>query len=187
MRTADLEAEWSAAQDALSKSDALELLAAGLPKGVIMHMIGVARVRLGDRYYEPDEAGKWAYISPVRATDLRSPYTDWHYPWTVLGGELTDLVCWDVGTPSLWALRCGSAEWLGCASRNEPTPLRRTPVAWLRDKCNGLVLLTRDRVRQYEILNDCNDIVAEDEIHADELSAMLSYPYPRKAVFLSVE
>lgn len=184
MRTADLEGEWRTAQDALSKSDALELDIAGFPEGVIMHMIGIARVRLAGRLYEPDEMGKWAYISPARTDDIY-PYTDKHYPYVVLGGELTDLVCWDIGNPHLWALRCGVAEWLGCASRNEPTPIRRSPVSWLRHRCEGLVLLTRDPVRQYEILSDCNDIVAEDDFHADQLTAALQYPYPRKAVFVA--
>jgi hypothetical protein len=243
MRTAELEAEWNTAQDALSKADALEL-ALWLPKGVIMHMVGIARVRLsgGGARYEPDAAGKWAYISPARVTlparpaggadgvtragysgptaaapfapIAASPYTDWDYPWAVLGGELVDLICWDIPRPldqratsargaaadetcrglprqplptdpHAWASRCGSAEWLGCVSRNEPTAIRRSPVDWLRHRCSGLVLLTRDQVRQYEILTDCNDIVAEDEIHADQLNTLLVYPYPRKAVFIT--
>ena len=273
MRTADLEAEWRAAQAALSPDDA-RALDLWLPRGVIVHMVGIAKVRLsgGGACYEPDTAGRWAYISPARSATQNccggwganqrrperdagtlidqygpqqlcaipaggadgvtragysgptaaapfapiaaSPYTDWDYPWAVLGGELVDLICWDIPRPldqratsargaaadetcrglprqplptdpHAWASRCGSAEWLGCASRNEPTAIRRSPVDWLRHRCSGLVLLTRDLVRQYEILTDCNDIVAEDEIHADVLNALLVYPYPRKAVFIT--
>lgn len=184
MRTADLEAEWRIAQDSLSKSDALELLAMRFPKGVIMHMVGIARVRIIGGCYTPDSAGKWSFISPVRTADI-SPYTERHYQWTVLGGELTDLVCWDTGSPMRWSLRCGVGEWLGCVERNVPTRIRRSPVSWLRHKCSGLVLLTADRIRQYEILSDCNDIIAEDDYHADALSSALAYPYPRKAVCLA--
>jgi hypothetical protein len=173
VRTVDLEAEWNTAQDALSKADALEL-ALWLPKGVIMHMVGIARVRLSGGCYEPDHAGKWAFISPTRASHLCSKFC-----------ELPDLICWDIDTPDSWALRCGSAEWLGCVVRSHPTPIRRSPVDWLKHRCSGLVLLTQDRVRQYEILTDCNDIVAEDEIHADQLNTLLAYPYPRKAVFIA--
>ena len=287
MRTADLEAEWRTAQAAITPNDALTL-ALWLPQGVIIHMIGIAKARVSGGCYEPDTAGKWAYISPARSatqnccggwganqrrperdagslidqygpqqlcaipaggadgvtragcsgptaaapfapiaatsparccaipnccggvvtrTDVglepaeaahptlavgtviraaaTSPYTDWHYPWAVLGGELIDLICWDIDNPRAWASRCGSAEWLGCASRNEPTTIRRSPVDWLGHRCSGLVLLTEDRVRQYEILTDCNDIVAEDEIHADQLNELLAYPYPRKPIFLA--
>jgi hypothetical protein len=188
------------------------------PKGVIMHMVGIARVRLSGGCYEPDEAGAWAYISPARVAGscdwcdacqmdplygcdhplgpercpyhtipaaVLNPYTDWRYPWAVLGGELVDLICWDTDTPHAWASRCGVAEWLGCASRDDPTPIRRSPVDWLRNSCSGLVLLTQDRVRQYEILSECNDIVAADDYHADALNALLAYPYPRKAVFVA--
>lgn len=185
MRTAELKAEWRAAQDALSKSDALELLALRFPQGVIMHMIGIARVRLRGSLYEPDTAGKWAYISPARIYDIHSPFTDWQYPTAVLGGELIDLICWDLGNTHAWASRCRSAEWLGCATCHIPTPICRSPVAWLRHRCSGLVLLTSDRIRQYEILSDCNDLVAEDDYHADQLSDALSYPYPRRAVFVA--
>jgi hypothetical protein len=185
VRSAELEAEWHAAQESLNKHDALELLALRFPKGVIMHMVGIARVRVTDDRYTPDESGKWSFISPIRVADARSPFTEQHYQWAVLGGDLADLVCWDTGATGAWALRCGAAEWLGCASRNEPTPIRRSPVSWLRHRCSGLALLTRDRVRQYEILSECNDIVAEDDYHADALNAMLAYPYPRKAVFVA--
>ncbi len=160
MRTADLEAEWRNAQEALSPSDALELEAAGFPRGVIMHMIGIARVRLSRGCYEPDEDGKWAFISPVCIGER--PYT---------GGLLSDLICWDTGNTDAWALRYGIAEWMGCAEHNEPfpTPIRRSPADWLRHGCTGLALLTKDRVRRYWILSDCNDA--------------LTYLNPRKAVF----
>lgn len=210
MRTADLEAEWCAAQDSLWPEDALTLDALRFPRGVIKHMIGIAQVRLSGGFYEPDALGKWAYISPARVVsdrlpgapieeswtqlrdyslhhepNMQSPFTDWDYPHAVLGGELIDLVCWDISNPHVWAQRCGAAEWLGCATRWDPTPIRRSPVAWLRHRCNGLVMLTSDRIRQYEILSNCNDIVAEDNYHADQLSSALQYPYPRKAVFLA--
>lgn len=216
MNTADLEAEWATAQAALSKADALELLAHGIPKGVIMHMVGIAQMRLcgwndSGRTYEPSDGGLWAYISPARVpyecgqglgavTDGRltgldlalgnvsvaphTPWTDWRYPWAVLAGDLIDLICWDPATPYARASRCGAAEWLGCASRNEPTPIRRSLMDWLRHRCSGLVLFTHDRIRRYEILQECNDIVAEDDQHADELDAALTYPYPRKPVFM---
>ncbi len=163
MRPADLEAEWCAAQNTISPSDALELEAAGFPRGVIMHMIGIARVRLSRGCYEPDEDGKWAFISPIMSA-IR-PYT--------VGAEIADLICWDTGSPNAWALRYGLAEWMGCAEYNEPfpTPIRRSPADWLRNDCTGLALLTKDRVRRYWILSHCNDA--------------LTYLNPRKAGFVA--
>ncbi len=148
-----------------------------------MHMIGISQVRLSGDRYEPGDGGKWAYISPARSADADSPYSDWHYAQSVLGGDLVDLVCWDTNTRT-FATRCGAAEWLGCVERYQDTPIRRSVVDWLRHRCSGLMLLTQDPVRRYEILQECNDIFAANETHADELNAALAYPYPNKPIFI---
>ena len=45
----------------------------------------------------------------------------------------------------------------------EPVPVWRSPLAWVRNDCRGLVLLTRERSEQYRALTVCDAIVAEDE------------------------
>jgi hypothetical protein len=85
-----------------------------------------------------------------------------------------------------WALRVGTATWLGCVpvQRLEPaaTRIRRTPLDWLRADCSGLVLLSRDRDDNYRILSHLHEIDAEDDAHACELRDIVERPWPAPRV-----
>ena len=82
--------------------------------------VGMARVRLHDGLYEPDEDGQTAYVMPVPG----------------FGGHV-DLVAWQPANPARWWLRRGAATLLGeqdldrAYCRNLPLHLMPTPLAWL--------------------------------------------------------
>jgi hypothetical protein len=147
-------------------------------------MVGITPVRLEGDLYSPDPDGAVAYVSPVR---IEYPETlestePW---WFVRAGDLVDLLAWDPAVPDTWALRAGTATWLGCVAvqmpelaPEPPTRVWRTPLDWYRMDCDGLVLLSRETADQYRILAGLEGgIDAMDEAHARELRAVLRRPW----------
>jgi hypothetical protein len=110
-------------------------------------------------------------------------------PHTVRAGELVDLVAWHPRHPHRWALRTGAAEWLGAIEPQyldpEPVPVWRSPLAWLRVGCVGLVMLSPDPPAAYRVLSGCRGgIVAEDPQHAAALRATLARPWPAPQIIV---
>ena len=97
------------------------LLAKGLRTDAVgWAEVGLARVRLHDGTFEPDEDGQQAYVQPVPG----------------FGGHV-DLVAWQPANPARWWLRRGAATVLGeqdidrASCRSLPLHLFPTPMGWL--------------------------------------------------------
>jgi hypothetical protein len=187
MKTRELAREMREAYRALKAADREELVRAGVPAHDVDYyqMVGVARMWVeqtddGYRYQpDPDGVGR-AFISPILAhhpDTLETPHA-----WAcVRVGNLVDLLAWDPGHPTRWALRTGKASWLGAAlpqfCNPPPTEVWRTPLNWFRNDCAGLVALTRDRAEVYRLLSALiGGIIVEDQAHADEIRGILERP-----------
>jgi hypothetical protein len=152
---------------------------------------GKARIRrITGGLYEPDQAGKIAFLTPVLT----------HYPDTPESpqtwgacrvGNLIDLIAWHPRHPDRWALRTGDATWLGSIEPQyavpPPVAIRRSPLSWLQSDCDGLVILARDSSEVYRLLSNCvGGIIADDALHARELREFLERrrPLPKVTVAL---
>lgn len=187
MKARDLAMEMAAAVDALSDGD-LDLLAScGVDRAdIAMGLVGAALIRVEGEVYSPDpECGKSAFITPCRVHDAVSPESTVPDSYCRLG-DIVDLVAWHPARPARWALRTGAAEWLGCIEPQymgpAPVDIRRSPLAWFRAGCTGLVPLGRSAADIYRTLSWCQRHVAEDVDHAAELDAVLQRPWPAKRV-----
>lgn len=183
MKSADLEAELTAAVSAVTRSDRDALHAAGVPEAVITDgLVGTARIELDHgRLYRPNpDADNWAFITPVRTYGILTPESPEHAE-TVRSGALIDLIAWDPEFPRQWVLRAGLAGWAGAVEPQylgpDPVPIWRTPYDWLRSDCTGLVLLG-DRQERWRVLSSLDRIEAEDAEHRAELLAILRQPWP---------
>jgi len=179
----NLEAEHLTYVRALQEADKERLLAAGVSASDIIHhrMVGTARIRTDGQLWESDEAGKQAFITPVRihpaaaAWDIESPD-----PQRVArNGEILDLVAWHPSRPNSFALRRGDAMVLGSHERRlsdeDPGILRvhRGPLEWLKSGVDGIVLMTRDEAEQRRLLLGVERIRADDWKHAEELRRVM--------------
>lgn len=184
MNTIDLLAEMRAARKALSAEHRAELLSAGIPLDIVRlyPLIGAELVLVKAGMYRPDPDGLPAFITPVLVDNAASPEAAHPLVYARHLGECVDLVAWHPAHPDLWALRLGVATWLGCIEPQycdpDPVAMRRSPLAWLRAGCDGLVILSRHPPDAYRILTDCQSIVAEDETHAAELRKLVRQPWP---------
>jgi len=186
MKTRALAAEMRAASAAITRADIRELEQYGVwPAEVEIHqMIGLARVKLSrdGALYEPDDAGKWAYITPALVHHPLTPESK-NPSVSVRYGNLVDLVAWDPVTPGSWALRADNADWLGCVLPQylapPPVAIRRSIINWFKAGCTGLVVLTRDLAAAYRLLMGFpSGLTGEDEIHAAQLRRTLRHPWP---------
>jgi hypothetical protein len=96
---------------------------------------------------------------------------------------------WHPLFPRTWAVRTGAADVLGLVEPQycdpEPVEIWRGPLNWFRAGCRGLVLLSREPVDVYRVLSQCGGgIVAEDKVHAKELTAALDHPWPHPPVIV---
>ena len=184
MRTADLWAEFNAARAAMSGDNRAELIGAGVAPEMIDRypLIGVSRMQVSGGLYQPEAGGRPAYVTPVLIADPVSPETPHRLVYARHLGECVDLVAWHPRRPDRWALRVGAATWLGCIEPQymdpDPVALRRSPLAWLRAGCDGLVFLSADPADAYRVLTGCHEIVAEDQQHATELRKLVRRPWP---------
>jgi hypothetical protein len=162
-------------------ADMAALVAAGVGWPAITNAVPVhATVKVTGPSFEFSDSGRSAYVMPVRTISLLGP--EGADPIEVIrDGSIVDLIAFHPAHPDLWALRHGLANWLGAVEPQyldpDPVPVWRTPLAWLRAGCRGLVLLG-DRASQYRILTLLHSIVAEDDGHAAELRCLLARPWP---------
>jgi hypothetical protein len=146
-----------------------------------------ASIQMADGRFQLDTHGDAkAFVLPVRVgnpltAEVNDPIK------AVRHGTLIDLIALSPAYPNQWALRLGNATWLGAIEPQflmpEPVPVWRTPLAWLRNDCRGLVLLSPVRSEQYRVLTVCDSIVAEDERHAAELREVLDHPWLAPPVY----
>jgi hypothetical protein len=191
MKTAGLATEMRHALRSLVRSGVEELirLLLGVPAVLISHfqMVGLARVReYRGMLYEPDQNGRWAYITPVCVQYPDTPEST-HPDLYRLVGNLIDLVAWDEQLPNQWRSRVGAASWLGAIEPQHcnPEPVRvwSSILSWFRANCRGLVILTRERPEIFRLLAGCVEIHAEDEEHATELRNILAHPFRMPPVY----
>jgi len=187
MKAAALAAEMRQAFAAIGRDEINELTRLGVPRISIdyFQMIGIARIRVEEPLYVPDPHGSPALITPVCThypDTAETPRPD-VYPFI---GNLADLVAWDPRTPESWALRAGAATWLGAIPTQycgpEPVRVWRSPLNWFRARCEGLVVLTQERLEIFRLLAGCAALLAEDEDHAVELREILDQPFPAPPV-----
>ncbi len=147
----------------------------------------IAAIRTSDGRFELDPEGDArAFIVPIRIGNPISPEAS-DPVQAVREGEILDLLAFSRSYPMRWALRTGNATWLGAIEPQflmpEPVPVWRNTLAWLRNDCRGLVLLSHERSEQYRALTVCDAIVAEDERHATELREVLDHPWLAPPVY----
>jgi hypothetical protein len=183
MTGADLRREYFCALGTTApKNDLGALLSAGVSRRALsIAMPALARVAVHSGLYHPDpDSGGLAYVIPVRVDDPFSPEAI-DPAEAINDGGIVDLLAFHPAHPHRWALRVGTAVWLGAVEPQHFGPaavrIRRTPLKWLRADCDGLVLLSDDRRDQYRILSSLKSIVAEDAEHADAVRGVLARPW----------
>ncbi len=97
-------------------------------------------------------------------------------------GETIDALAWPVSRPDKFAMLTGRAVLLGEASLGltrlgEPVPVWRTPLRWLGEAGDGLVIL--DRATAWRRLRPGPALAAEDHDHAREVRSALAPPGPQ--------
>jgi hypothetical protein len=192
MKAADLEREMVAAVSALTEIDIEMLVQHGVDRAdIAMGMVGSALVRVEGDYYSPDPSGKLAFLTAIRVhypTTPESPVPD----SAVRVGEIVDIVAWHPLRPARWALRVGSAEWLGSIEPQymgpPPVHIRRSVLSWFRSSCTGLLPLSSSPPDVYRVLSwSTGGLIAEDDQHAAELRAALSRPWPLPRISVARE
>src|SRR5262249_52139118 len=138
----------------------------------------VSRVEWAGATYQPSDDGHLALIVPVRAA-AHGPEVD--NPDEFLRfGDIIDLICWRFESPMRWALRGGSATWLGAIGPQQldpdPVPIGRTPLRWLQSGGKGICLLSSNRLDRQQLLLQVRHLVAEDIAHGRELRGELQRP-----------
>lgn len=193
MTTADLLAEMRAARAALTRDDRAELIEAGIPPDILNRypLIGIIRMRITSGLWEPEQDGRPAFVTPVLIADPVSPETPHPLVYARHLGDVVDLVAWHPRHPEHWALRVGTATWLGCIEPQylapDPVAIRRSPFSWLRARCDGLAILSSDPADAYRLLSGCYEIVAEDNQHAIELRKLVRRPWPLPPIKIAAE
>jgi hypothetical protein len=138
--------------------------------------------RSSARLYRPDQNGSIAWIIPVCCVDLGCPEDiEALDPIGVVSvGQVLDLVAFDPRHPRRFALRSGSGVVLGAIAPQiaDPQPVRIFPdiTDWLRNECDGLVILTDDRHQAGRILRCIAKIEPEDDQHAVALRGLSKLP-----------
>jgi hypothetical protein len=174
-----LEEEFYSAQERLRPNHVAKVKSAGVCHDLLSVWVlcGVARVTFDGAHYWPDpDNGVPAIITPVRVEDPRTPESS-NSSLAIRLGHIVDLVAWRLSRPSAFALRHGSATWLGAIGPQlldpEPVLVHRTPLNWLRSGGAGICLLTPSDIERSVILLGFRGIVAEDVEHRRELGRVL--------------
>lgn len=135
----------------------------------------VAPIRPDRSWFEFDPEGVEAVICEALAAD---------------GATVVDLVAWSLTRPDRVMTAAGAAAVLGEAVAANPAtgfggaPLRifQTPLAWLRARCDGVVILDPMRAGRWLLDLPFDTVAAEDQAHARQLDAMRRAPLERQAL-----
>jgi hypothetical protein len=186
-RDIDLTGEMREAQRRLRPRHRAHLLDLGIPAHVIDYgpthvsdygLIGVERVAVEDGLYQPHPSGELVYLVAVRVDPVSPECID--HELTPFLADIVDLLALRPSQPDRWALRIGSAEWLGaCAPQHldpDPTMVWRSPLKWLQAGCEGICPLVRDHRELQRLLLHIHAPVAEDVEHGRELRDTLLRP-----------
>jgi len=173
--------EHQRALDATRFEELRPLIAAGVAWETILAVApAFARINVAGAIYQPDREGGAAYVIPVRADNPLTPEAADPVE-TIRSGAIVDILAIHPRHPQRWAMRHGTAEWLGAIEPQyldpEPVPIWRSPLRWLQAGCCGLVLLSEERESRYRTLSNLRSVVAEDHQHAVELRALLNHSW----------
>jgi len=183
MRAADIATEYRYALFATKTDDVRPLVEAGVSSQTMAAAApAFCRIRVAGNTYEPDPYGGAAFLIPARVDNPVTPEARDPVE-AIRSGEIVDILAFHPAYPRRWALRCDAAEWLGAIAPQfldpPPIPVWRSPLAWLRAACRGLVVLSPEPADAYRILTAClGGIIAENRDHAAELRATLTRPWP---------
>src|SRR3954464_15417564 len=115
-------------------------------------------IRVDGDLFQPDPDGRAAFVIPVRVHSALSPEARAPLE-AVAQGEIVDLLAFHPAKPDRWALRRGTAEWLGAIPPQfcAPDPVRvwRSPMAWLIAGCHGMLPLSRNAADIHRLLAGC--------------------------------
>ncbi|MFG1331141.1 hypothetical protein V5F41_07785 [Xanthobacter autotrophicus] len=100
-----------------------------------------------------------------------------------------DHVAWPLDRPSEFATAIGHADMLGADQVDNPAsffggrplPILRTPLAWLRAGCRGVVVLDERRAGA-RLAAALGNLLAEDLDHARELHRMMGRAFPTNRI-----
>ena len=154
----ELMREWLSAAAHRNATDVITRVGINDPD-VIGHC-GIARVRRHANFYELEENGCLAVIVPV-----------------IKFGELVDLVAFLPEQPERFRTRLGTCGLLGGDSDvtySLPLQVSRTPLGWLQAGCEGVVVLDWKLARGD--LSFVQDLIVEDQRHADEINQHIRVP-----------
>jgi hypothetical protein len=171
--------------------DMAPLVAAGVGWPAITSAVPVhATVKVTGPSFEFSDSGRSAYVMPVRTISLLGPEAADPLE-AIRDGWIVDLIAFHPAHPDLWALRHGSADWLGAVepqyADSDAVPVWRSPLGWLQAGCRGVVLLSRERISRYRILSGLGSIVAEDARHAAELQSILAHSWSAPRVIVGAQ
>src|SRR5258708_7102628 len=157
MTGADLAREYVAALRATRFHDLAPLVSAGVPwRAIAMAAPAFTKITAAkDGTFHPDPDGRGAYVVPARLDNPLTPEAA-DPDAVVAAGAIVDLVALHPRAPDRWVTRTGAAEWLGAIEPQSLDPeaihVRRSPMAWLRAGCNGIVVLAHHSADAYPIL-----------------------------------
>jgi hypothetical protein len=183
MNAVGLVEEYRRALLATRYEDRRPLVTAGITGETIAAIVpAYARIAVDGATFEPDPEGGAAYLIPVRVDKPLTPEAA-EPTEAVRSGAIIDLLAFHPAHPYGWALRRDAAEWLGAIEPQyldpEPVHVWRSPLDWLRARCRGIVIISRDAASAYRICTMCRGgIIAEDAGHAAELGGILGRPWP---------
>ena len=122
---------------------------------------GLARiVRMGN-FFEFHSSGEYAVIVPV-----------------IAGDDVVDLLAFDPSKPEEWWYRIGGerlldGDALGDQLLGKPLQIYRTPLNWLKGRCDGVVIFDTNRAF-IDLATAPNGVVGEDDEHTEELRRTMS-------------
>jgi len=178
-RPVDLAAEWSAATAAVRQRhlDPLQRRY-GISPATILDRLGVARARVEGVHYVPDDDGAEVVLIASFEAPPRLPDGRWRAP-----NEIIDLVTFRPAEPGRWCSRCGivaalGEEMIGDFS-DDPVPVWRDPLAWLRSGTSGVCPVSPDPAAVRDVLLRLPAVVAEDAAHGREIERLMAQHWNR--------
>jgi hypothetical protein len=144
---------------------------------VDLGLIAPVRGHIDAGRFEPHPDGPLTAAVHVRTG--RGPCVGGVALWWVLHGPQRDIVAIDLRDPARFGLLGGAADWVGAVPLQvmaEPVVIHRDPIAWLRARCQGVALLTRDERARQRVLREFRRLAAADLDHGLELRRVLELP-----------
>jgi hypothetical protein len=135
---ADIDATWTAAKNGFGATEFVSLVRAGVPKQFLAAelyrglWIGALDIAIQNGKWRQMFRGERALVLPIVSPE---------------SGDIIDLAAFRPETPRSTWLFTGAGRFLGDEAIREaehfgkPLEIRESPLAWLRAKCSGLVIL----------------------------------------------